>query len=62
MSFGVLDTTWFSLIGLLWAGYLFLEGFDFGVALITPLVSKDEIDRRMCLNSVGPFWTVTKSG
>lgn len=56
MSFGVLDTTWFSLIGLLWAGYLFLEGFDFGVALITPLVSKDEIDRRMCLNSVGPFW------
>ncbi len=56
MPFAPLNTTWFSLIGLLWAGYLFLEGFDFGVAVISPLVSRDEIDRRMCMNAIGPVW------
>ena len=34
--FAELNTLWFALIGLLWAGYLFLEGFDFGVAMVTP--------------------------
>jgi cytochrome d ubiquinol oxidase subunit II len=51
-----LNTTWFALIGLLWAGYFFLEGFDFGVAIVTPFVIADETDRRLCLNSVGPMW------
>ncbi len=54
--FADLNTTWFALIGLLWAGYFFLEGFDFGVAIVTPLVAADETDRRICLNSVGPVW------
>lgn len=54
--FANLDTTWFALIGLLWAGYLFLEGFDFGVSIVTPLVSRDETDRRICLNVIGPVW------
>ncbi len=56
MPFANLDTTWFALIGLLWAGYFFLEGFDFGVAVVTPFVISDETDRRMCLNTVGPVW------
>ncbi|HTX63442.1 MAG TPA: cytochrome d ubiquinol oxidase subunit II [Acidimicrobiales bacterium] len=56
MPFAPLNTTWFALIGLLWAGYLFLEGFDFGVSMVGPLVSRDETDRRICLNSIGPFW------
>ena len=54
--FADLNTTWFALIGLLWAGYFFLEGFDFGVAIVTPLVAADETDRRICLNSIGPVW------
>ena len=54
--FADLNTTWFALIGLLWAGYLFLEGFDFGVAIIAPFVASDETERRLCLNSVGPVW------
>ena len=54
--FANLNTTWFALIGLLWAGYLFLEGFDFGVALVAPFVAADEVDRRICLNSIGPVW------
>jgi cytochrome d ubiquinol oxidase subunit II len=54
--FSDLNTTWFALIGLLWTGYFFLEGFDFGAAVVTPFVIRDEIDRRLCLNAVGPFW------
>ena len=54
--FSDLNTTWFALIGLLWTGYFFLEGFDFGVAVVTPFVVRDETDRRMCLNAVGPVW------
>ena len=54
--FADLNTTWFALIGLLWAGYLFLEGFDFGVSIVAPFVSVDETDRRLCLNSIGPVW------
>lgn len=55
-TFSGLGATWFALIGLLWAGYFFLEGFDFGVAIVSPFVSRDDIDRRLCLNAVGPVW------
>jgi len=54
--FANLNTAWFALIGLLWAGYLFLEGFDFGVSVVAPFVSRDEIDKRICLNTIGPVW------
>ncbi len=54
--FSDLNTTWFALIGLFWTGYFFLEGFDYGVAIVTPFVVRDETDRRMCLNAVGPVW------
>ncbi len=56
MPFADLNTAWFALIGLLWAGYFFLEGFDFGVGVMTPLLARDELDRRLCLNAVGPTW------
>ena len=54
--FADLNTTWFALIGLLWAGYLFLEGFDFGVSIVAPFLSRDDVDRRLCLNAIGPVW------
>jgi len=56
MAFAPLNTTWFALIGLLWAGYLFLEGFDFGVCIVRPLVSRGETDLRLTLNTIGPVW------
>jgi cytochrome d ubiquinol oxidase subunit II len=54
--FSNLNTAWFALIGVLWAGFLFLEGFDFGVAVVTPFLVRDDTDRRLCMNSVGPTW------
>lgn len=51
-----LNTTWFILIAVLFIGYFFLEGFDFGVGILMPFISKNDTDRRMVINSIGPFW------
>ncbi len=51
-----LQTFWFILIAVLFIGYFFLEGFDFGVGILMPFISKDEIDRRISINTIGPFW------
>lgn len=47
---------WFSLIAVLWAGYFLLEGFDFGVGMLLPRITRDETDRRVVLNTIGPVW------
>jgi cytochrome bd ubiquinol oxidase subunit II len=51
-----LEKLWFALIGVLWLGYFFLEGFDFGVGVLFPFVSKDDTDRRVAINTIGPVW------
>ena len=50
------QTTWFLLIAVLWVGYFILEGFDFGVGMLLPFVSKNEADRRAVLTTLGPVW------
>ena len=47
---------WFLLIAVLWSGYFLLEGFDFGVGVLLPFVSRDDIDRRLTINTIGPVW------
>lgn len=51
-----LNTLWFILIAVLFAGFLFLEGFDYGVGVLLPFVSKEDTERRIVFNSVGPHW------
>jgi cytochrome d ubiquinol oxidase subunit II len=51
-----LNTLWFVLISVLFIGYFFLEGFDFGVGILLPFLGKDDTDRRVILNTIGPFW------
>ena len=51
-----LNTVWFALIAVLWIGYFFLEGFDFGVGILLPFCGRDKIGRRVVVNSIGPFW------
>jgi cytochrome bd ubiquinol oxidase subunit II len=51
-----LQTLWFGLIAMLWMGYFFLEGFDFGVGMLLPFIGRDDVDRRVMLNSIGPLW------
>lgn len=51
-----LNTVWFILIAVLFIGYFFLEGFDFGTGILMPFISKDDTDRRVVINAIGPFW------
>lgn len=50
-----LNTTWYLLIGVLLAGYAMLDGFDLGVGVLH-LFSKDETERRIHINAIGPVW------
>jgi cytochrome d ubiquinol oxidase subunit II len=51
-----LTVVWFILIAVLWTGYLVLEGFDFGVAMLLPFVGRSDQERRVALNTIGPVW------
>lgn len=51
-----LTTVWFALIAILWIGYFTLEGFDFGVGILLPVLAKDEQEKRVLYNTIGPLW------
>lgn len=51
-----LPTLWFAIVAFFWAGYLFLEGFDLGVGMLMKLLARNERQRRVLLNTVGPVW------
>ncbi|HEU5475488.1 MAG TPA: cytochrome d ubiquinol oxidase subunit II, partial [Actinophytocola sp.] len=51
-----LTDIWFLLIAVLWTGYFVLEGFDFGVGMLLPVVAKDAVDRKVALRTIGPVW------
>jgi len=47
---------WFILWGLLWAVYFALDGFDFGVGVLYPFISKGEMGKKAMLHAIGPVW------
>ena len=51
-----LNILWFILITVLFIGFFFLEGFDYGVGALVPILGKDDDERRVVLNTIGPFW------
>jgi cytochrome d ubiquinol oxidase subunit II len=54
-----LTTVWFILIAVLWTGYFVLDGFDFGVGMLMPVLGRGEhgeVRRRVMLNTIGPVW------
>jgi cytochrome d ubiquinol oxidase subunit II len=51
-----LTTIWFALIAVLWIGYFCLEGFDIGVGLLFGILARDDTERRVLLNTIGPVW------
>jgi cytochrome d ubiquinol oxidase subunit II len=52
----LLPTIWFIIIAVLWTGYLFLEGFDLGVGMLMKLFARNNTERRVLLNTIGPVW------
>ncbi len=55
-EFHPLQVVWFILIAVLWIGYLILEGFDYGVGMLIPVLGKTEKERRVIVNTIGPVW------
>ncbi|KQV22267.1 MULTISPECIES: cytochrome d ubiquinol oxidase subunit II [unclassified Kitasatospora] len=51
-----LHDVWFILIAVLWIGYFFLEGFDFGIGVLTKLLARNTAERRVLINTIGPVW------
>jgi len=52
-----LPTVWFVAIAVLWTGYFVLEGFDFGVGMLLPVLGRgSDADRRVVINAIGPVW------
>jgi cytochrome d ubiquinol oxidase subunit II len=51
-----LHNVWFVLIAVLWIGYFFLEGFDFGIGVLTKLLARDRAEKRVLINTIGPVW------
>ncbi|OGO25896.1 MAG: cytochrome d ubiquinol oxidase subunit II [Chloroflexi bacterium RBG_16_52_11] len=56
MSYEFLQILWFILIAVLWIGFFFLEGFDFGVGMLLPFLSKKDNERRAIINTIGSVW------
>jgi cytochrome bd ubiquinol oxidase subunit II len=51
-----LNTLWFMLVTILFIGFFFLEGFDYGVGILLPFLGKNDVERRAIINSIGPVW------
>ncbi|MES2170030.1 MAG: cytochrome d ubiquinol oxidase subunit II [Actinomycetota bacterium] len=56
-----LPTLWFWIVGFLFIGYFVLDGFDFGVGMSLPFLGRDETDRRVMINSIGPVWDLNET-
>jgi cytochrome d ubiquinol oxidase subunit II len=51
-----LVNVWFVLIAVLWIGYFVLDGFDLGVGVLLPILGRDDLRRRVIINTIGPVW------
>lgn len=51
-----LNILWFILIAVLYSGFFFLEGFDFGVGMLLPMIGRKDVERRAIINTIGPHW------
>jgi cytochrome d ubiquinol oxidase subunit II len=56
-----LNQLWFLIVGFLFIGYFVLDGFDFGVGMALPFLGKDDTDRRVLINTIGPVWDLNET-
>jgi cytochrome bd ubiquinol oxidase subunit II len=56
LDYGTLRLIWWALLGVLLIGFAVMDGFDLGVALLYPFVARNDAQRRVLLNAIGPVW------
>lgn len=55
-DYETLKLIWWGLVGVLLIGFAVTDGFDMGVGTLLPWLGKNDSERRVMLNSVGPHW------
>ncbi len=56
IPYDILRVIWWLLLGVLLIGFALTDGFDMGVGALLPFVGKDDVERRIVINTVGPVW------
>ena len=56
IDYDILRVIWWALLGVLLIGFAIFDGFDLGTAILLPFVGRNDIERRLLINSVGPVW------
>ena len=56
MDYETLRVVWWALLGVLLIGIAVMDGFDFGTAILLPFVAKNDVERRVVVNTIGPVW------
>ena len=56
-----LSVLWFWVVAFLFVGYFVLDGFDFGVGMSLPFLGRDDTDRRVLINTIGPVWDLNET-
>jgi cytochrome d ubiquinol oxidase subunit II len=47
---------WFVIVAIFWVGFFVLEGFDFGVGMLHSFIGRNDLERRVLVNTIGPVW------
>ncbi|MFN7710669.1 MAG: cytochrome d ubiquinol oxidase subunit II [Holosporales bacterium] len=56
LDYEVLRLIWWALLGILLIGFAVLDGFDLGAAMLLPYFGRNDVERRIVINSVAPVW------
>ena len=56
LDYETLRIIWWLLLGVLLIGFAIMDGYDLGVAMLLPFVARDDTERRVTINAIGPFW------
>jgi cytochrome d ubiquinol oxidase subunit II len=51
-----MKSLWFVIVAFFWVGFFILEGFDFGVGMLHSFVARNDLERRVAINTIGPVW------
>jgi cytochrome d ubiquinol oxidase subunit II len=56
LDYGALRVIWWLFQGVLLIGFAVADGYDLGAAMLLPYVARQDIERRVTINAIGPFW------
>jgi cytochrome d ubiquinol oxidase subunit II len=56
LDYATLKLAWWVLIGALLIGFAVTDGMDMGVGSLLPFVARNDVERRVAINTVGPHW------